>query len=98
RVEDMAERTRLRAVTVHLERLVLERPAHEAGDHHPVLPALPRPDRVEEPRDDDVELALLMPCEREVLVHRLRVRVGPAFLRRRPVDAAVVLRERLLGP
>ena len=69
---------------------------HEARDDHAVLAALPRADGVEQPGDDDIEPRLLVVGEREELVHRLRVGVGPAALRRRAVDAAVVLGERPL--
>ena len=88
---------RLAAVAVDLERLAGERALDEARDHHPVLAALPRADRVEEARDHAVEPALLVVAEREELVHRLRVGVQPALLGRRPVDAPVVLAQRLLG-
>ena len=47
----------------------------------PYCAALARPDRVEQPRDDAVEAALLVVGEREELVHRLRVGVRPAALR-----------------
>ena len=48
-------------------------------------------------RDDDaVEVVLLVVGEREELVHRLRVGVRPALLRRRPVDPPVGLDERPL--
>ena len=70
--------------------------SHEAWHDHPVLARLARPDGVEEPRDDAVELALLVVGEGEELVHRLRVCVSPAALRRGPVDAAAVLLERRL--
>ena len=59
RVLHVAEAARLVAVAVDLERLVRERGAHEAGDDHPVLAALPRADGVEEARDDDAEIPLL---------------------------------------
>ena len=91
RVVDVAEAARLVAVAVHLERLVRQRGAHEAGDDHPVLAALPRADGVEQARDDDPELALLVQRQGEELVERLRVGVRPALRRRRPVDAARVL-------
>ena len=93
RVRDVAEAAALRAVAVDLERTPGERGLHEARHDHPVLAALARPDGVEEPDDHAVEPALLVVGEREELVHRLRVRVGPAPLRRRPVDAARVLHE-----
>ncbi len=79
-----------------LERLAGERGANEARDDHPVIAALTRADGVEEARDHDVEAGLLVVREREELVHRLRVGVGPAPLGRGAVDAAVVLRERAL--
>ena len=85
-----------RAVAVDLERLAGERAADEPRDDHAVLAALAGADRVEEPRDDDIEPGLLVMREREELVHGLRVGVRPAALRRRPVDAAVVLGERPL--
>src|SRR5437588_170851 len=94
RVRDMAEAAALRAVAVDLERTPGERGLHEARDDHPVLAALARPDGVEEPDDHAVESALLVVGEREELVHRLRVRVGPAALRRRPVGAAIAPPER----
>ena len=92
----MAEGARLRAVAVDLERRAGERVADEARDHHPVLAALARADRVEQAHDHAVELPLLVVGEREELVHRLRVGVQPALLRRRPVDAPVLLGERPL--
>ena len=58
----------------------------ERRDHHPVLAALPRADGVEEAGDRAVEVVLDVVGERQELVHRLRVRVGPAALGRRPVD------------
>src|SRR5262245_42987596 len=75
RVGDVAERARLRAVTVYLDRLAGERALDHARDHHPVAAALPRPDGVEQPHDHRVEAALEVVREREVLVHRLRVGV-----------------------
>ena len=95
-VGDVAERARLRPVAVHLDRLAGQRPLDEARDHHPVLAALPRADGVEQADDHRVEPALEVVREREVLVHRLRVGVQPALLRRRPVDAAVAFLERAL--
>jgi hypothetical protein len=92
----MAEAARLAAVAVDLERRVRERARDEARDHHPVLAALARADGVEEPDDHAVETALLVVREREELVHRLRVGVRPAPLRRRAVHAARVLGERRL--
>src|SRR2546421_389846 len=77
---DVAERARLCPVSVDLEREACEGALDEARDHHPVLAALPRADRVEEPDDDAVEAALLVPREREVLVHCLRVGVEPPLL------------------
>ena len=73
-----------------------ERALDEARDDHPVLAALARADGVEEPRDHAVEIALLVVGEGEELVHRLRVGVRPAALRRRAVDAARRLLERRL--
>ena len=92
----MAEAARLVAVAVDLERLPLERPLHEGRDHHPVLAALAGPDGVEEACDRAVEPVLGEMGEREELVHRLRVGVRPAALRRRAVDPACRLVERLL--
>ena len=65
------------------------------GNHHAVLPALARPDRVEEADDHAVEAALLVVGEREELVERLRLRVRPAARGRRPVQALALLVERL---
>src|SRR5581483_8943691 len=95
RVLDVAETTRLRPVSVDLERAAGKRGCHEARDDHPVLAALPRADRVEEPHDDAVETALLVIREREELVHRLRLGVRPAARGRRPVHARAPFRERL---
>ena len=94
RVGHVTERARLLAVAVYLERRAGERALDEARDDHSVLARLPRPDRVEEADDDAVEPALLVEAEREELVDRLRVRVEPAALADRAVDAAVVLRQR----
>ena len=96
RVGDVAEAARLLAVAVDLDRLAGERALDERRDHHPVLAALARPDGVEQPHDDAVEIVLGVVREREELVHRLRVGVRPALLRRRPVDAPVGLLERPL--
>ncbi len=95
RVLHVAEAARLRAVAVNLERAVAERRRDEPRDHHSVLAALPRPDGVEEARNHAVEPALLVVRERQELVERLRLRVCPAPRRRRPVDAAALLCERL---
>ena len=92
----MAEAAGLGAVAEDLERPSRERRGDEPRDHHPVVAALARAHGVEEPRDHDVEPALLVVGEREELVHRLRVGVGPAALGRRPIDAAVALLQRAL--
>ncbi len=96
RVLHVAEAARLVPVAEDLEPAAAERGADEARDHHPVAAALARADGVEEADDHAVEPALLVVGEREELVHRLRVGVGPAALRRRPVDAAGALVERRL--
>jgi hypothetical protein len=91
---------------VDLERLPRQGALDEAGDDHPVRAALARADGVEEADDHAVEPALLVVGEREELVHRLGVGVGPsgapswapAARRRGPADAAGVLRERRLVP
>src|SRR5581483_1423147 len=95
RVLHVTEAARLRAVAVDLERPSGECVRDEARDHHPVLPALPGTDRVEEPHDDAVEPALLVVSQCEELVERLRLRVRPAPRRRRAVHALALLRERL---
>src|SRR5207248_4580259 len=94
RVLDVAEATGLCSVAVDLERPARERGGHEPRDDHPVLPALPGPDRVEEPDDDAVESPLLVVGEREELVERLRFRIGPAAGGRRPVHPATLFGER----
>src|SRR3954470_15152815 len=96
RVGNMAEAPRLSAVAMDLERFAGERAVDEARNHHPVLAALPWADRVEEPGDHAVEVTLAVVAEREMLVHRLGVRVQPAPRRRRAVDPAGVLLERFL--
>ena len=96
RVLDVAEAPRLRAIAVDLDRLPRERPLHEAGDHHPVLPGLAGADGVEEADDHAVEPALVVVAEREELVHCLRVGVKPPARRRGTVDPAVGLDELLL--
>ena len=78
RVLHVAEAARLRAVAVDLERVACKRRLNEAGNDHAVLPALARPDRVEEAHDHAVEPALLVVGERQELVERLRLRVRPA--------------------
>src|SRR5258708_2528924 len=96
-VVDMAERPCLAAVPVTLERSASQRPLDETRDHHSVLAALTRADRVEQPCDHAVQLASLVVGEGEVLVHRLRIGVEPPLLRGGPVDASIVFREWLLG-
>ena len=73
-----------------------KRALDEPRDDHAVLAALARPDGVEEADDHAVEPALGVVGEREELVHRLRVGIGPAPLRGRPVDAPRGLLERKL--
>src|SRR5258708_1923293 len=73
-----------------------EHAADEARDHHPVLTALPRADRVEEAHDHAVEPALVVRGKREELVDRLRLGVQPALLGRRSVHAPVALGKRPL--
>ena len=60
----------------------------------PYCPVCRGPDGVEEPDDDDRQLALLPVREREELVDRLAARVGPAMLRRRAQHEIGVLAER----
>src|SRR2546423_6514674 len=84
----MAEAARLVAVAVDLERSSGQRALHEPWDDHSVLAGLPRPDRVEQPRDHAVQPTLLVVGEREELVESLRLRIRPAARGRRPVDAA----------
>jgi hypothetical protein len=81
---------------VHLRRLVREGALDEARNDHPVLAALARADSVEEPDDDAVQPHLLVIGERQELVHRLGVGVGPAAHGRRSVDPPGILRERHL--
>src|SRR5207302_9466764 len=92
RVLHVAEAARLRAVPVDLERTACERGLDESRDDHAVLAALTRTDRVEEPDDDAVEPTLLVICEREELVQRLRLGVRPAARRRRAVHPLALLR------
>jgi hypothetical protein len=80
---------------VDLERRAGDRRLNESRDDHPVLAALARSDGVEEAGDHELEVPLLPVGECQVLVHRLRVRVQPALLGRRPVDTARVLAERV---
>ena len=54
----MAEAPGLISVAVDLDRRAGERALDEGRDDHPVLPALPWPDRVEQPHDDAVEVVL----------------------------------------
>src|SRR5215208_706892 len=96
RIRDVAERACLRPVTMDFERHPSECCADEARDHHSILAALPRSDGVEEADDDDVEPPLEVIRERQMLVHRLRVRVQPTLFGSRTVDPAVVFRERPL--
>ena len=86
-VLDVAEASRLRAVAVDRERLPEDRLRDETRDHHPVRARLPGADRVEEPSDDDRDLALAPVRERQVLVDRLRRRVRPARDRSRAEHA-----------
>src|SRR4051794_23398550 len=95
RVLHMAEAARLRAVAVNLDRASREGRTDEARDHHSVLAALPRADGVEEAGDDAVESALLVIGECQKLVERLRLGIRPATRRRRPVQTAALLVERL---
>ena len=92
----MAEAAGLLAVAVDLDRLAGERALDEARDDHAVHAGLARADGVEQARDDAVEAALVRVGEREELVHRLRVGVGPAALGGRAVDPAVGLAQRAL--
>ena len=96
RVRHMAEATRLISVAMDLQRLLGKGPLDERRDDHPVLAALAWADRVEQADDDAVEVVLGVVREREELVHRFRVRIRPALLRRRPVDPPVGLDERPL--
>src|SRR5215208_581707 len=90
----MTEGTGLHAVAVDLARRTGERALDETRDHHPVLAGLLRPDGVEQSDDHAVKPPLLVEAEREELVDRLRVRVQPAALAHRAVDATIVLRQR----
>ena len=76
-----------------LQRLAGERPLHESRDDVPVPAVLPGPDRVEEARDHAVQSSLVAQRERQELVERLRVGVGPALRGRRPIDPLRVLLE-----
>src|SRR6266511_4791430 len=92
----MAERASLGPVTMDFERLPAECRADEARNHHSVVANLPRPDGVEEADDNGVEAAFEVVRERQMLVHRLRVRVQPALFGCRTVDPAVPFRKRTL--
>ena len=74
----MAEAARLAAVAVDGERLARERLADQARHDHAVAAGLARPDRVEEARDGDRQVALAPVGHRQKLVDRLRAGVGPA--------------------
>jgi hypothetical protein len=78
---------------VDLERFPRQRALHEPWDDVPVAAVLPRPDCVEEARDHAAQSSLVAQREREELVERLRVGVGPALRGRRPVDPLRVLIE-----
>ena len=97
RVLDVAEAARLRRRRRGSRAAVRRAHARRSGGSTiPYWPLCRGPDRVEEADDHAVEAALLVVGEREELVHRLRVGVGPAPCGRRPVDAAGVLLERQL--
>jgi hypothetical protein len=78
---------------VNLQRLAGECALDEARNDVPVLTRLARADGVEEANDHAAETALVPERQREELVERLRVRVGPALRRRRTVDPQRVLVE-----
>ncbi len=90
----VAERPGLHPVAVDLDRRAREGACDETRDHHPVLPLLPRADRVEKARDNAVELAFLVEGEREELVHGFRVGVEPPAFGHRTVHPPVPFLER----
>jgi hypothetical protein len=57
-VVDVAEAARLAAVAEHRERVAAERLVHEVRDHATVVGLHPRPVRVEDAHDPDVDAVL----------------------------------------
>src|SRR5207302_8774392 len=84
---------RLHAVAVNGQRLTPQGLAHEAGQHHAIVPALARSGGVEEPDHDGRQAEFPMVDEGQDLIHSLGGRVAPTQLPGRAEDAVVVLLE-----
>ena len=93
----MGETARLRAVAIDRDRLAAQRLADKTRHDHPVLPRLPRADRVEEAADRHRKLRLHPVGQREEFVHRLRAGVAPAAAACRAHHGIVVFAERDLA-
>ena len=94
-VVHVREAAGLRAVPVHLNRLVRQGPLHKVRNHHAVPAALARPHRVEKAHANDRQVVLVVVRLGQKLVHGLRTRVGPAALARGPERPVVRLPERV---
>ena len=95
-VGHVGEAARLLAVAVDRDGHPGQRLAHEVGDHHAVLPGLPRADRVEQADHHRGQLPLFPVGDGQELVDRLAAGVGPAALVGRAQHQVAVLAEREL--
>src|SRR5438128_987703 len=80
-INHLRERPGLGSIAEHGNRLSGERLTDEVRDHHSVLSRLAWSDGIEEPHDDDRQLALFPIRQRQELVDGLAARVRPAVLR-----------------
>src|ERR1035437_7724815 len=76
----MGEATRLRPVTVDLDRLVLQGGLNKTWDDHTILPRLTWTHSIKEPGNDDGQARFLVMSQREKLVERLCAGIGPTVL------------------
>ena len=93
-IAHVAEAARLFAVAVDLQRLVLQRGRHEAGEDHAVHAHLPRADGVEEADDDDGQAVLAVVGQAQKFVDALGIGVAPARVSRGTHDHVIVFAER----
>lgn len=90
-ITDIAEATRLGAVTMHFEREIFECLFDESGQDHAVLADLSGSDGVEEPDDDNGESMGIVMGEGEVFSEGFGECVGPSSRGGRTVDRVVLL-------
>ena len=93
-VAHVAEAAHLRARTVHLQWLAGDGRRHEARQHHPPSPPLPRAHGVEETGHGDRQRLAAVHRQRQLLVDRLGEPVRPPRHRGWPERKVVVLPER----